>query len=83
MALTEFSRNRAIDGVYNEYALHYRIHQHLGNRDALMQPLSGFTSWVYADVFLAPLDDPWYGLKSDAYDGYDAPPAEQSARVER
>lgn len=81
MALSDFSRNRAIDSVYNEYALHYCIHQHLGNRDSLLQPLSDFTSWVYAEIFLAPLDDPWYGLKSGAYDGYDMTPEELTAKV--
>jgi hypothetical protein len=26
---------------------------------------------VYREAFLSPLDDPWYGLKSDAYTGLD------------
>ncbi|MBX9788116.1 MAG: hypothetical protein K2Y37_04315 [Pirellulales bacterium] len=83
IALMEFSRNRAIDGVYNEFALHYRIHEYLSNTEPLKLPLADFTRWCYAEVFLSPLDDPWYGLKSDAYDGYDPPPEKQTAQVAR
>lgn len=81
IALVDFSRNRSIDSVYNEYALHFRIHEYLTNDAALRQSLADFTRWCYAEVFLSPLDDPWYGLKSDAYDGYDAPPASQTAQA--
>jgi len=83
IALVDFSRSRSIDSVYNEYALHFRIHEHLTSEAALIQSLADFTRWCYAEVFLSPLDDPWYGLKSDAYDGYDAPSASQTAQVER
>ena len=83
IAIVDFSRNRAIDSVFNEYALHFRIHEHLSSEVALGQSLADFTRWCYAEIFLSPLDDPWYGLKSDAYDGYDAPPASQTAQTQR
>ncbi|MGD9647740.1 MAG: hypothetical protein AB7U73_18655, partial [Pirellulales bacterium] len=66
------------------YALRYKIHWELRNGETRNRPLADFTRWCYAEVFLSPLDDPWYGLKSDAYDGYDASPApQQTAQANR
>jgi hypothetical protein len=49
------------DSVRNEYYLHVQIHrwftgaQPVPEREALV-------SRIYSELFLSPLDDPWYGL---------------------
>jgi hypothetical protein len=83
IAFVDFSRNRAIDSVFNEYALHVRIHEHLSSEAVLKQSLADFTRWCYADVFLSPLDDSWYGLMSGDFGGYDEPTPSQTAQNQR
>ncbi len=54
------------DSVKNEYNMHYKIHQWLAQggvpeRDVLV-------GRIYDELFLSPLNDPWYGLsKPDVY----------------
>ncbi len=54
------------DTVRNEYNLHRQIHQWLTNVE-LRSP-QDVTTRIYAELFLSPLNDPWYGLsKPDVY----------------
>ena len=55
------SRIISEDSVRNEYYLHVRIH----NWFAVEQPVpqrEQLVSRVYSELFLSPLNDPWYGL---------------------
>jgi hypothetical protein len=51
----------AEDSVRNEYQLHRQIHEWLSN--AQYTDVEALNTRVYSQLFLAPLDDPWYGLK--------------------
>lgn len=51
----------AEDSVRNEYQLHRQIHEWLSN--AQYTDVEALNARVYSQLFLAPLDDPWYGLK--------------------
>jgi hypothetical protein len=55
------SRVISEDSVRNEYYLHVGIHKWLASERTLLErePL---VSRVYSELFLSPLDDPWYGL---------------------
>ena len=54
------------DTVKNEYNLHRQIHQWLANGEIHNTP--ALTSRIYNELFLSPLNDPWYGLsKPDVY----------------
>ncbi len=60
-AMRSLAKTIAEDTARNEYLLHAHIHEHfaqgLSEREAV-----AFTEWLYADVFLMPLSDPWLGL---------------------
>jgi hypothetical protein len=51
----------AADTVLNQEELHYRIHEWFLNDE--VDDLAQFNQRVYVELFLAPLDDPWMGLK--------------------
>ncbi len=54
------------DTVKNEYHLHYLIHQWMSNEQ--LHETQALTSRIYNELFLSPLNDPWYGLsKPDVY----------------
>lgn len=56
------------DTVKNEYNFHRQIHQWFANGQAQKQNVTALTDRIYAELFLSPLDDPWYGLsKPDVY----------------
>ena len=54
------------DTVKNEYNLHRQIHQWLAN--GKLQNTQELTARIHGELFLSPLNDPWYGLsKPDVY----------------
>ena len=60
----------AEDSVRNEYQLHRRIHEWLSNQQ--YTDVEKLNAQVYPQLFLMPLDDPWYGLRpSYAYSAID------------
>lgn len=53
------------DSVRNEYYLHVQIHNWLAGERPVPAPVlerDALVNRVYANLFLSPLDDPWYGL---------------------
>ncbi len=55
------------DSVRNEYDLHVRIHTWFAPNHAAPNP-EALVSRVYSELFLSPLDDPWFGLsRPDVY----------------
>ena len=55
-----------LDSVKNEYRLHRQIHQWLANGP--MTASDVLVTRIYDELFLSPLNDPWYGLsKPDVY----------------
>lgn len=55
------------DSVRNEYYLHAEIHRWLTGSRAVLTG-DQLVPLVYAELFLSPLDDPWYGLsRPDVY----------------
>ncbi len=55
-----------LDSVKNEYRLHRQIHQWLANDP--MTASDVLVTRIYDELFLSPLNDPWYGLsKPDVY----------------
>lgn len=60
----------AEDSTRNEYQLHRRIHEWLSNQQ--YTDVEKLNAQVYPQLFLMPLDDPWYGLRpSYAYSAID------------
>jgi hypothetical protein len=56
----------AEDTAKNEYLLHRRVHDHFAARAASDQP-EPLAEWIYRELFLMPLDDPWLGLRPEAF----------------
>lgn len=55
------------DSVRNEYFLHARIHDWFATEPAVPER-DALVARVYSELFLSPLDDPWYGLsRPDVY----------------
>ena len=70
MPVLKMSRNLipviGLDTVKNEYRLHREIHQWLANGP--MTASDVLVTKIYDELFLSPLNDPWYGLsKPDVY----------------
>ncbi len=70
MPVLKMSRNLipviGLDTVKNEYRLHREIHQWLANDP--MTASDVLVTKIYDELFLSPLNDPWYGLsKPDVY----------------
>jgi len=64
--LKKLTESIAMDTVKNEFALHRAIHEHMAKHPTLVR--EELVTYVYASVFLSPLDDPWYGLSQpDVY----------------
>ncbi len=62
----------AIDTVRNEYQLHRQIHEWFAANPAAQRKLMPLNERVYAELFLTPTSDQWYGLlPSDGYTGLD------------
>ncbi len=67
-----FENSIALDTVRNEYLLHRRVHEKLGNSDSGTMELAALNEWVYAELFLTPSSDPWLGLApTDVYTALD------------
>ncbi|MEM9419111.1 MAG: hypothetical protein AAGA25_08710 [Planctomycetota bacterium] len=70
-ALRQFEGSLARDTALNEHRLHRRFHEYV-IQDGKTDDLDALTRYVYAELFLAPIDDPWYGLNPpDAYSALD------------
>jgi hypothetical protein len=54
-------RTIAEDGLRNEYLLRPRIHRHLATGPDPDE--ATLTEWIYEELFLMPLGDPWLGLR--------------------
>ena len=81
-ALTALRRSVALDGLYNEFALHRSIHRWFTERGAANLDLEALNFWVYRDLFLTPRTDPWLGLAApDVYSGLVAGGRSQQARI--
>ncbi len=81
-ALTALRRSVALDGLYNEFALHRSIHRWFAERGAANLDLEALNFWVYRDLFLTPRTDPWLGLAApDVYSGLVAGGRSQQARI--
>lgn len=64
--MKKLTESIAMDTVKNEFALHRAIHEHMAQHPALVR--EELVTYVYASVFLSPLNDPWYGLSQpDVY----------------
>lgn len=61
------TRTISEDTVKNEYQSHFLIHHCFTNREFAIGSES-LVTYVYDQIFLSPLNDPWYGLaKPDVY----------------
>jgi hypothetical protein len=60
-----FEDSIGLDTVRNEYLLHRRVHELLGNNDSGTMEYGPLNEWVYAELFLTPSKDPWLGLAPD------------------
>lgn len=49
------------DSLRNEYHLHFLIHKWFATETSLL-PSEVLVARVYSELFLSPLNDPWYGL---------------------
>jgi hypothetical protein len=56
----------AEDALRNQYRLHRRVHERFAT-GAPVGDADAFTAWIYEELFLMPPDDPWLGLRADAY----------------
>jgi hypothetical protein len=66
--LEPLARTIAEDSLRNQYRLHRRVHERFAT-GAPVGDADAFTAWIYEELFLMPLDDPWLGLRSAAYAG--------------
>lgn len=54
------------DGYRNSFTLHARVHAFFAERaEGSPLTLDELNTWVYAELFLTPADDPWLGLRAD------------------
>ncbi len=63
--ISPLERTIAEDGLRNEYLLHRQIHE-LFAEGAAPETESEFTDWIYRELFLMPLEDPWLGLEPES-----------------
>jgi hypothetical protein len=67
-----FEDSMSLDTVRNEYLLHRRVHERLGESATGTMDFDALNEWVYTDLFLTPSKDPWLGLApSDVYTALD------------
>jgi hypothetical protein len=70
--IANLSQTIALDTVRDNYLLRPKILGFLATPRAISLPLSSIDDWIYAQVFLAPREDPWYGLApADIYAAID------------
>jgi hypothetical protein len=69
-AMGEFERTMAEDTVRNEYQLHTQIHEWFAEGGPDVAEVRRLNNRVYAELFLMPGNDPWFGLRPPA--GYSA-----------
>jgi len=62
LALAGLRRSVALDGLYNEFALHYQVHAWFAEQGAPRLDAATLSLQVYRDLFLTPHSDPWLGL---------------------
>lgn len=62
LSLAALRRSVALDGLYNEFDLHRRVHTWFAAQGAASLDLSALTDRVYRELFLTPRGDPWLGL---------------------
>lgn len=73
----EFNRTLALDTILNLHDIRPRALRRLAEAEpgagaGATTDLKTFNEWLYAELFLAPLDDPWMGLApANAYVGLD------------
>jgi hypothetical protein len=68
--VSQFQNSLAADTVRNEYVLHYKAHGWFASGE--VTSLTTLNERVYAELFLTPLTDPWFGLKpEDTYAALD------------
>ncbi|MBB6429944.1 hypothetical protein [Algisphaera agarilytica] len=70
-ALRRFEDSLARDTAMNEHRLHRQFHIYV-TQGGETDDLEALTRYIYAELFLAPINDPWYGLNPpDAYSALD------------
>jgi hypothetical protein len=69
-AMGEFERSMAEDSMRNEYQLHTRLHEWFMAGGLDVAQLPRLNNRVYAELFLMPNSDPWFGLRpANSYSG--------------
>ena len=69
--IKKLERNIALDTVRNEYLLHTRLHSWLAVSRGV-ENVDVLNERVYAELFMTPRSDPWFGLLSpESYTGLD------------
>ena len=58
--LDNLRRSVAVETIYNEVALHRRVHEWFAAGE--VEDLESLNERIYAELFLSPTDDPWLGL---------------------
>jgi len=82
LALAGLRRSVALDGLYNEFALHSQIHTWFTEHDTAGLDAATLSLTVYRDLFLTPRSDPWLGLAAPSvYSGLVGGGRSQEARI--
>lgn len=82
LALDGLRRSVALDGLYNEFALHYRVHAWFAADETAGLDAATLSLAVYRDLFLTPHRDPWLGLAAPSvYSGLVGGGRSQEARI--
>lgn len=82
LALAGLRRSVALDGLYNEFALHYQVHTWFVEGAATSLDAANLSLAVYRDLFLTPHTDPWLGLAAPTiYSGVGGGGRSQQARI--
>jgi len=82
LSLVELRRSVALDGLYNEFALHHRVHTWFATQGAAELDLQALSDRVYRELFLTPRGDPWLGLAAPSvYSGLVGGGRRQDAQI--
>lgn len=82
IALSALRRSVALDGLYNEFALHRGVHLWFAEQAAASLDLEALNLKVYRELFLTPRGDAWLGLADPSvYSGLTAGGRSQEARI--
>jgi hypothetical protein len=69
--IQKLERSIALDTVRNEYLLHTKLHAWLAASRGV-ENVDVLNEKVYAELFMTPRSDPWFGLLSpETYTGLD------------